>query len=66
MKYHENDRLLTVVQAEEITGRKASTWRRDIFEKKIAVVKLGRLVRIPMSEIERLVTEGYRAPAGKK
>ena len=54
------EKLLTVFEAERLTGRKASTWRRDIFEGRVARVKIGRLVRIPASEIERLVSEGYR------
>jgi excisionase family DNA binding protein len=60
----DSERFISVEEAETITGRKAATWRRDIFKRKIAFVKFGRLVRIPMSEIERLVKEGYRAPIG--
>jgi len=60
MKYEE--KLLTLPEAEEITGRKVATWRRDIFERKIGYVKLGRLVRIPLSEIQRLIKNGWREP----
>ncbi len=59
------ERYITVEEAEAITGRKAATWRRDIFKRRIGFVKFGRLVRIPLSEIERLVKEGYRAPIVK-
>lgn len=52
-------KLLTCRQAEEMTGRKISTWRRDILEKRIAVVRLGRSVRIPATEIDRLIREGW-------
>lgn len=52
-------KLLTCRQAEEMTGRKISTWRRDILEKRIAVVRLGRSVRIPTAEIDRLIREGW-------
>jgi excisionase family DNA binding protein len=55
-----SERLLTVREAEAITGRKASTWRRDILEKRIAYVKLGRSVRIPVEVIEQLIAEGWR------
>lgn len=55
-------RLLTLRQAETMTGRKISTWRKDILQKRIAVVKLGRSVRIPIEAIEDLIQEGYRAP----
>ena len=34
--------------------------RRWLLERKIACVKLGRLVRIPASELERLLEEGMR------
>ena len=55
------EKLLTVVEALAMTGREASTWRRDITERKVASVKLGRLVRIPLSEVHRLISSGYRA-----
>jgi excisionase family DNA binding protein len=34
--------------------------RRWITERKIATIKLGRLVRIPATEIDRLVATGLR------
>lgn len=52
--------LLTVLEAEARTGRKASTWRRDILEKRIPYVKLGRSVRIPIEVVERLIQQGWR------
>jgi len=51
--------LLTVGEAEALTGRKASTWRRDIQQRKVAVVRIGRQVRIPIEAIEQLIREGY-------
>jgi len=57
-----DDRLLTVFDAEELTGRRAATWRRDILERKIAFVKLGRSVRIPLSEVQRMVKAGWHDP----
>jgi len=59
------EQLLTVNEAERITGRKASTWRRDILRRKVAYVKIGRQVRIPLSEIERLIKNGWREPVAK-
>lgn len=38
--------------------------RRWITERKITTVKLGRLVRIPANEIERLVAKGTRLAQG--
>jgi len=56
-----SQKLLTVREAEELTGRKASTWRKDILQKKIDYVKIGRQVRIPIEVINELIRSGYRA-----
>ena len=56
------ERLLSVFEAEDLTGRKASTWRRDILERRVGRVKIGRLVRIPLSEVQRLIDHGYQPP----
>lgn len=64
MKMQQLRKLVTVAEAEEITGRKASTWRRDILLRRVPYVKLGRSVRIPIEAIEELVQKGYRAPGG--
>ena len=62
----EGDKLLTVFEAEALTGRKASTWRRDILEKRIPVVRLGRRqVRIQLSTIQKMIREGF-TPAVKQ
>lgn len=45
--------------ADSLTVTKACVWRW-IRENKITVVKLGRLVRIPAAEKERLVRLGTR------
>ena len=55
-------RLVTLREAEAMTGRKVSSWRKDILRRRIAFVKLGKSVRIPVSEIERLVNAGWHAP----
>ena len=56
----ENDRLSTVFEVEALTGRKASTWRRDILEKRIPVVRLGRRqVRIQLSTIQKMIRAGF-------
>lgn len=56
----EGDKLLTVFEAEALTGRKASTWRRDILEKRIPVIRLGRRqVRIQLSVIQKMIREGF-------
>jgi excisionase family DNA binding protein len=57
-------KLLTVDEAEQRTGRKAATWRRDILLKRIPYVKLGRSVRIPEEVIESMIKKGWRGPVG--
>jgi len=60
------ERLLTVTEAEALTGRKASTWRRDILKRRIAYVKIGRQVRIPLEVIEDLIARGYRPAVSQR
>jgi excisionase family DNA binding protein len=52
--------LLNVREFAEALGVTVSCARRWLLEGKIAKVKLGRLVRIPASECERLVNAGLR------
>jgi excisionase family DNA binding protein len=43
--------------------------RRWIFERRIASVKVGRLVKIPLTEAERIIESGLRPatrPLGRK
>lgn len=53
-------RLLSVQEFAEALGVTVSCARRWLLEGKVARVKLGRLVRIPASECERLIDEGTR------
>jgi hypothetical protein len=52
--------LVSVQSAEIMTGRSRWTWRRDAYEGRIASVKLGAKLLIPVSEIRRVVAEGMR------
>ena len=54
------ERLLTLQEAERLTGRKVSTWRRDLSERRVPFVKIGRQVRIPLTVIEDLIRKGWR------
>ena len=57
------DSLLTV---DEFAGQLRVTRacvRKWILERRIAVVKVGRLVRLPASEIRRIIDEGSRPRA---
>lgn len=52
-------RLLTVEQAAEALALKPSTIRAWILYRRLAVVRPGgRSVRVPVSEVERIITEG--------
>lgn len=53
-------KLLTLMECETRTGRKVSTWRKAIAQRKIAFVRLGRSVRIPEEVIEQMIAQGYR------
>ncbi len=52
--------LLTVGEVAARTGWKPSTVRKKILRRELGYVKLGRSVRIPESEIERLISNGFR------
>ena len=52
--------LLKVDEAAEALKVTPACIRRWILEAKITTVKIGRLVRIPSSEVDRLVEEGLR------
>lgn len=53
-------KLLTLPEAEAITGRRVSTWRKDILLRRVPYVKIGRQVRIPLEVIADMVRTGYR------
>ncbi|MBZ5562607.1 MAG: helix-turn-helix domain-containing protein [Acidobacteriia bacterium] len=52
--------LLSVPEFAEALGVTVACCRRWLLERKIAHVKLGRLVRIPREELDRLIAEGLR------
>jgi excisionase family DNA binding protein len=53
-------RLLSIPEFCEPLGIKHACARRWILLRKIAFVKVGRLVRIPESELDRVISEGFR------
>jgi len=59
-----SERLLTVTEAATRLGLKVSTIRRRILEKRIAVVRIGRAVRIPIEVIDALIAAGWDDPVG--
>jgi excisionase family DNA binding protein len=50
-------RYFSCNEAAEYTGTKSPTWRKWIAERRVTVVRLGRAVRIPVEEVERLLSE---------
>jgi len=52
--------LVSVQGAEVMTGRSRWSWRRDAYDGRIASVKLGTKLLIPVSEIRRVIAEGTR------
>jgi len=55
-----NQQLLTVQAFAKTLNVTPACIRRWILERKIATVKLGRLVRIPADEVLRIVEQGLR------
>lgn len=52
--------LLSVREFAEALNITVSCTRRWILQRRIATVKLGRLIRIPKDEVARLVQSGLR------
>jgi excisionase family DNA binding protein len=52
--------LLSVPQAAERLNVTKSCIRRWIFERRISTIKIGKLVRVPLSEVTRLIDAGTR------
>jgi excisionase family DNA binding protein len=60
------DTLLKPSEFAHTLGVTISCVRRWIYERKIANVKVGRLVRIPASEITRIMRAGLRPARGRR
>jgi hypothetical protein len=56
----EGDKLLSLDQCEALTGRKKSTWRKDVAERRVPVIRIGRQVRIALSTVEKLIRDGFQ------
>lgn len=55
------DKLMSIPQFAELLGVTCSCVRRMVFERRITIIKVGRLVRISTVEFDRIVAEGKRA-----
>jgi excisionase family DNA binding protein len=54
------DQLLSIPQFAQLLNVTASCIRRWVLERRISVVKVGRLTRIPKTEFDRIIAEGTR------
>ena len=54
-----HSRMLTLTQAAQLLGLKAVTLRAWAARRRIAVHRLGRAIRVPISEVERLLEESF-------
>lgn len=59
-----NTDLLTIQETATALRVKPSCIRRWIRESKITFVRVGRLVRIPSAEVERIISAGTRLAKG--
>lgn len=50
-------RLLSVEELEQRSGASRYTWRTWIAQKKIPVVRLGRLVKVKEEDFERFIAD---------
>ena len=60
MKIEPSRQLLTVPDVANRLALKESTIRKMIFQRRIPIVKIGRAVRIPIEEVERIIVDGYQ------
>ena len=60
MQQQESTPLLSITEFAARLRVTSACVRRWLLEGKIAKVKLGRLVRIPAAEVDRLISEGLR------
>lgn len=58
--------LLTIPEFASALNVTVACVRRWIFEKRLDHVKLGRLVRIPPGEVDRLIADGFRPAENRR
>ncbi len=61
-----NRRLVTVQEAATMLGLSTACVRAWTYARKLGHVKLGRAVRIPLQEVERLIGEGMIPAKGPR
>jgi len=55
------DKLLNISEFAGLLGVSSACVRRWVLERKVTIVKVGRLVRIPSAEFDRIVSNGTRS-----
>jgi excisionase family DNA binding protein len=58
--------LMNVQEFAQALGVTKACVRRWILERRIASIKVGRLVKLPQSEVQRLIDSGWRAAKGTR
>ena len=64
-----NSQLQSLLKVPEFAGALKLTnacVRRWILERRVVSIKVGRLVRIPVSEVDRIIAAGLRPARGAK
>lgn len=59
-------KLMSVPEFATALGLTQAAVRRWLLERRIESIKIGRLIRIPVSEVERILTEGFRPRKGAR
>jgi hypothetical protein len=54
---------VSVETAEIMTDRSRWSWRKDAYSGRIASCKIGRRLLLPLSEVQRIMAEGFRPRA---
>ena len=52
--------LLRVFQAADRLAMKPATIRKLIYQRRLPIVRIGRSVRVKDTDVELLISEGYR------
>ncbi len=56
------EKLISFEEAQQLTGIKIATWRSWAAQRRIATVRLGRRIKLRVSDLERFV-EANTVPA---
>ncbi len=56
------DQLLTVKEAARLLSCSEAAIRKWVYQRRLPVVKVGRLTRLRLRDLEALITNGLRQP----